>query len=202
MIGYYNIANLITFISVAFAVATMHFAIEGDFVLATVCLIAAGIADMFDGLVARKLKLSEAQKDFGKNLDALADVVAFAVAPAIYWYALFGNGIVELSILTIYVIAAVVRLAWFNVHGLDEVDKKSYYKGLPVTFAAFIFPLVFTAVKYFAAADLSDVLIYVPLLVAVLFIAPVPVPKPKGISYLIFPLLAIAVIVVNLMLWK
>src|SRR5689334_6823759 len=70
--------------------------------------------DMADGRVAR---LTKTQSDFGVQLDSLADVVSFGVAPAVLlWrWALSSLGITGLVIGFIYVACGALRLARFNV---------------------------------------------------------------------------------------
>ncbi len=202
MIGYYNFANLITFLAIALGLVSIHFSITGQPVYAVVCLIAAGIADMFDGFVARKLSLGPEARDFGKQLDALTDVVAFCVAPSILWYCRYEQQTTALVVTVLYNICGIIRLAYFNVHGLNETNGRLTYTGLPVTFAALIFPVMFTLLNYLDNTWLNQLMLWLPLAVAVLFITPVPVPKPRGFAYIVFVTLAITVIVINLALWK
>ncbi|MFC2136824.1 CDP-diacylglycerol--serine O-phosphatidyltransferase [Bacteroidota bacterium] len=90
-------------------------------------LIAIGaLLDLFDGLAARLLN---AVSDLGKQLDSLADLITFGVAPAILYYQhiLPHNylGIISASFIPAF---GAYRLAKFNI----STDQKEYFKGLPI----------------------------------------------------------------------
>lgn len=89
--------------------------------------------DMADGKVAR---LSKTTSNFGKELDSLADVVTFGVAPSILLYemALKSFHDVGLVISMIYVVCGTLRLARFNVQTTGS--QKQYFVGLPIPAAA------------------------------------------------------------------
>ena len=61
-IGVYNLSVLLTYLGVCFAVFGMYLAITGNIPAAVMCLILAGVCDMFDGYVARKCKRTEDEK--------------------------------------------------------------------------------------------------------------------------------------------
>src|SRR5207302_8350515 len=91
--------------------------------------------DAFDGRVAR---LTRTQSDFGVELDSLADVISFGVAPAIlvYKWALAGLGIGGIVISSIYAACGAIRLARFNVLAHSESGTQRYFVGLPIPLAA------------------------------------------------------------------
>ena len=71
---------------------------------------------MFDGKVARTKKdRTEVEKRFGIQIDSLADIVCFGVSPAILCYRMGMRGLTGVAILLFYVLAGLIRLAWFNV---------------------------------------------------------------------------------------
>src|SRR5262245_21986 len=97
--------------------------------------------DLADGRVAR---LTKTQSALGLQLDSLADLITFGVAPALLMYR-WGLDKIEthhlgMVISFIYVAAAALRLARFNVLALKESDDKKkpgkYIIGLPVPAAA------------------------------------------------------------------
>ncbi len=183
MIGYYNYTVILTYISLAFAMIGIHLSFHGLYQWAFICLIMCGICDTFDGMVARSKKdRSEEEKKFGIQIDSLCDLISFGVFPAILGYNVGLSSVGWLIIEICYVLAAVIRLAYFNV--TEEIrqsqteEKRKYYQGLPVTTSAFILPCAF-ALRYviFGLDYLYGTLM---LITGVLFIVDFKVPKIKG----------------------
>src|SRR5688572_14100714 len=83
-------------------------------------LVVALIFDVLDGAVARLLKETSA---VGRELDSLADVISFGVAPAVLGYAIGLRDPLDLAILTVFVICGVSRLARFNVTAESRSDQ-------------------------------------------------------------------------------
>jgi CDP-diacylglycerol---serine O-phosphatidyltransferase len=112
---------------------------DDDFYKASLLLIFALFFDMLDGRVAR---LTKTQSAFGLQIDSLADVVSFGVAPGIlvYKYSLHQLGLAGLFISFLFAGAGAVRLARFNVLSMGEGGKPTkpgkYILGLPVPGAA------------------------------------------------------------------
>ena len=135
-----HIPNFITSLNLASGFSAVIFAATGDTVTASWLILAAMIFDFLDGFSARLLK---AYSDIGKELDSLADVVSFGVAPGIIIYNLLRNSfypgapvdinvdsmntILIIAIAAIMPVCAALRLAIFNT---DETQSKSF-KGLP-----------------------------------------------------------------------
>ena len=110
------------------------YATQSDFDTAAILIGIAMILDTLDGFVARLTKSSTA---FGVQLDSLADVVSFGLAPAIL---AFTWGLWPLKRLGwaagfIYVTAAAMRLARFNIQTTAAADKR-YFVGMPSPAAA------------------------------------------------------------------
>lgn len=115
-------------------------AAEGDPTQAAWFIILAGFMDALDGKVAR---FSGATSSFGKELDSLADVISFGLAPAflIYTFKLNALGKWGWIIGMVYISAAAFRLARFNL--LAQSEEKKNFVGLPVppaglTLASFV----------------------------------------------------------------
>ncbi len=91
--------------------------------------------DMFDGRVAR---LTKTQSEFGVQLDSLADLLSFGVAPGIllYRWALSALGFWGILIAFVYVACGALRLARFNVLATKEPGSSKYFLGLPIPLAA------------------------------------------------------------------
>jgi CDP-diacylglycerol---serine O-phosphatidyltransferase len=135
-----NIPNFITSLNLAAGFVAIIFAANGDLVNASWLILASMIFDFLDGFSARMLK---AYSEIGKELDSLADVVSFGVAPGIIIYkllndslSLFGPAIADTDGIkaTIILIApvmmpvcAALRLAIFNT----DTTQSTVFKGLP-----------------------------------------------------------------------
>jgi CDP-diacylglycerol---serine O-phosphatidyltransferase len=106
-----------------------------NFYRAAVAIFFGSFFDAFDGRVAR---LTRTQSDFGVELDSLADVISFGVAPAIlvYKWALAGMGFVGLLICAVYASCGAIRLARFNVMAHAPGGSQRYFVGLPIPLAA------------------------------------------------------------------
>ena len=183
LIGFYDYTVILTYISVISAVLGMVCAHRGSFGAAMLCLFLSGFCDAFDGTVARtKKNRTEDEKAFGIQLDSLCDVVSFGVAPAFTCYCMGVNTVPGLVILCVYVVCAVIRLAFFNVQEAkrQQVEEgcNKYYRGLPVTSSAIIFP-VFYLLRPLLPAKLFAVLLHVLCgLIAFLFVLDFQVKKP------------------------
>lgn len=130
-----SIPNFITCLNLVSGCIACVMALKGDLPLATLWIILAAIFDFFDGFAARMLK---AYSPIGKELDSLADVVSFGVAPGMIVYSLLQQACLSASMGCIgsyipflaFVIPALsgLRLAKFNI---DERQTTSFI-GLPV----------------------------------------------------------------------
>ncbi|WP_139905030.1 CDP-diacylglycerol--serine O-phosphatidyltransferase [Clostridium thermarum] len=108
-------------------IMTFH---KGDFKLACFFILLAGLMDRYDGRVARLLNVSS---DIGKELDSLADLVSFGVAPSILvfsMYKLYEMGLLGYFIVLIFPIAGAYRLARYNCTSFDGI-----FLGVPITIA-------------------------------------------------------------------
>lgn len=132
-------ASLVTTLALYCGVSSILFAIRGEFAPAAYLIILAIVFDMLDGTVAR---MTRSTSDFGKELDSLADMVSFGVAPAVLIYSAYlveGRESHQLlapagsMMASIYVICAALRLARYNVF---QADRQDLFTGLPSPAAA------------------------------------------------------------------
>ena len=106
--------------------AIVH-ASRGDFVQAGWLIVTAAFFDMLDGRIARYTATGSA---FGEELDSLVDAISFGVAPAmIAYFAFFQQGEWGWIVSFLYIVAAVVRLARFNIEQAGTA--KVAFHGLP-----------------------------------------------------------------------
>ncbi|MFN9212635.1 MAG: CDP-diacylglycerol--serine O-phosphatidyltransferase [Betaproteobacteria bacterium] len=125
-----NMFTLAALFAAFFAVVQ---AMHGRFEVSAVAIFAAMLLDGMDGRVAR---MTNTQSAFGEQLDSLADMVSFGVAPAlvIYEWLLKDLGRVGWAAAFVYCACAALRLARFNSN-LGVVDKR-FFQGLPSPAAA------------------------------------------------------------------
>jgi CDP-diacylglycerol--serine O-phosphatidyltransferase len=114
--------------------ACIVYAMRGDVETAAPFIGIAIVLDMLDGRIAR---LTGTASDFGLELDSLADIISFGVAPAILSYAwgLQSLGRLGYAAGFLYVSAAALRLARFNIQSNQGGDKR-YFVGMPSPAAA------------------------------------------------------------------
>jgi CDP-diacylglycerol--serine O-phosphatidyltransferase len=152
-----HIPNFITSLNLTSGFIAIIFATNGHLVEASWFIFAAMIFDFLDGFFARSLK---AYSGIGKELDSLADVVSFGVAPGLIIFCLlnrsiFSNGQVDLNVdglktLPLMLIAAImpvcgaIRLAVFN---LDSTQATTF-KGLPTPANALAVISIVLAARY------------------------------------------------------
>lgn len=139
MLRNYQPADLITLANgaagMAAVFATMSYLISPDhwrIYLALSLLPIALIFDIADGKVARR---QHEQSLFGQELDSLADIVSFGVAPAVLAYGLGMRGAIDVIILIYFVACGISRLARYNVTAgqlADAAGKVKYFEGTPI----------------------------------------------------------------------
>lgn len=144
-IGKWNKSVYLTYIGLAFAILGIYLASAlGESHYALMCLMAAGICDMFDGKIARACKRNKEEIAFGIELDSLADLVCFAILPITIFISLGFTKWYNVISFILLAIAGVARLAYFNVVTATKDGKAvKYYEGLPITMAAAVFPIFY-----------------------------------------------------------
>ena len=128
-----NLPNIITCCNVICGSMAVFFGLNGEVGLACLCIILGAVFDFFDGMTARALHISG---PIGKELDSLADMVSFGLAPAVLAYNignyLEGEYTMDVAVLLFLMCSLIaafsaLRLAKFNC---DERQSLSFI-GLP-----------------------------------------------------------------------
>jgi len=132
--GVYLLPSMFTVANLFCGYACVVYSTRGDFDTAAVLIGVAMVLDTLDGFFARLTRSSSA---FGVELDSLADVVSFGLAPAIlaFTWGLWPLRRLGWAAGFIYVTAAAMRLARFNIQTSSLTDKR-YFAGLPSPAAA------------------------------------------------------------------
>ena len=108
-------------------------------------VLAAAVFDVLDGRIARWRQKSSAM---GRELDSLADVISFGVAPAVIAYGCGMQGLYDRIILAGFVACGVSRLARYNITAealSDGGDKVKYFEGTPIPSSLLLVLLLFWA---------------------------------------------------------
>jgi len=138
--------NALTLINVCIGLSSIKFALDEKFELSIIAIIFAAIFDALDGRVARLLKGTSL---VGKELDSLADLISFGVAPAfiMFFWSLNNLGKFGWLLTMIYVVCVALRLARFNVSTNTEPSwKDNFFEGVPSPAGGILIlmPLIFS----------------------------------------------------------
>lgn len=206
MIGYYNSSVLLTYFSVIVSVYGTFYVLKGDFMVALLCLMVCGLCDMFDGMIASKVKRSDEAKKFGIQIDSLCDLLNFGVFPAVIGFGLGLRNFWPITCMVLFILAAVIRLGYFNVdediRQQSTSEKRAYYRGLPVTSVAMIIPIFFLLNKFVLK---MSIITYYPLLLLILgfmFLLDFRVKKPKSRGMYIIAFIGLIVFTLILFVGK
>ncbi len=121
--------NVLTSFNVACGVSAITVGIDQHFEIAAYLILLAAFFDLIDGKVAR---LMGSSSPFGTQLDSLADVISFGVAPSILMHTMLYQQYDRLgiSLVLVYTLCTALRLARYNVHAGNQ-QKRDYFVGLP-----------------------------------------------------------------------
>lgn len=228
MIGVYDYTVILTYASLISGILGIVTSVTGTGhpVLGLFFLMLSGVLDAFDGRVARtKKNRSDIEKNFGVQIDSLCDMICFGVLPITIGLArLRVSGILTeivshknyegnyallilfIIIAIFYVLAAMIRLAYFNstIELREQGSKElgySYFIGVPVTSAALVFPLVMV-VQLITGKDMVIVYFILMLILAIAFLANIRIRKPGKIGLAIIILIGIAEFVITCIVFK
>jgi CDP-diacylglycerol---serine O-phosphatidyltransferase len=134
------IPNVLTLIAFSLGLTSIRYGLSGKFEMALLCIIGAAFLDALDGRVARLLK---AESPMGAQLDSLADLMNFGLAPVLvlYMWGLQDLGRVGWFVLLFYGACCALRLARFNA-ALDMPDRpmwmRQFFVGMPTPAAGLL----------------------------------------------------------------
>ena len=191
-IGDLHVSHGLTYVSLTcgVAAAAASSAPEGAYV-AGACLALAALADTFDGRFARLFPRTERQAAAGGAIDSLVDACVFGMAPIAVFarHATPAPGFEALIwwlAASIYAVAAVTRLAFFNIEG----DHRRFV-GVPTPAIALLWSSVLLSVP----SPLVVVAMYVAM--GALMVAPIVIPRPRVTALALFALWAAALLVAH-----
>ena len=131
------IPNALTLLGLCTGATAIRFALSGHWQAAVVAIVIAAVLDTLDGRIARLLGL---ESKFGAQLDSLADLVSFGIAPAVlvYMWTLYHGGGAGWTIALVFCACCAVRLARFNAQSdrAEDDTAPEHFTGVPAPAAA------------------------------------------------------------------
>jgi len=198
MIRDFHVADFFTLANGASGTAAIFLAMEhmrepgpGRVYAAAVLVIAALVFDVLDGRIARRRHSSS---PLGRELDSLADVISFGVAPAALAFAVGMHEELDAIALLYFVACGISRLARYNVTAAelsDEGGKVAYFEGTPIP-TSIVLVLLLAALAWFGrtgpdlpggvvgigSADLHPLVLLFVLSGSLMISKTIKIPKP------------------------
>jgi len=191
-------ASAVTTMALYCGIGSIFAGIRGEYNEASYWIIGAILLDMLDGTVAR---MTKSTSEFGKELDSLADMVSFGVAPAVLIYnAYLLEGQLSHEFLApvgsfmavFYVICAALRLARYNAF---QAGRQDIFIGLPSPAAAGMIASFTLFCQYFEYRVTYWVLGPLTIIMALLMVSNVRYPKKSTRMFILAPRPAFRVLV-------
>lgn len=144
IIGVYNKSVVLTYMGLAVEIfgIMMLYLKKNDY--GVICLIIAGIFDGFDGTIAKRVKRTKMEKEFGIQIDSLNDIIGSIILPICLMFSIGFTNWYNYIIYVLFALCGMVRLAYFNV--MTE-ENKDCFIGLPVTLSNIILPIIYLITK-------------------------------------------------------
>ena len=169
-----NIPNLLTLGNLFCGLVAIVFSFENNLHFAGAFIFFGAILDFFDGLSARLLKVSS---ETGKQLDSMADMVTFGVAPGMIMFQMIKLSNIDENSYIAYIgfiitISSAIRLAKFNL----DTKQTSSFIGLPTPAAAIFIASLPIISKYNITIQFNDskFLIVTSVILSLLLVAKLP----------------------------
>jgi CDP-diacylglycerol--serine O-phosphatidyltransferase len=187
--------NIVTLLGLSCGVLGIYFALVGNFPAAIIAMLWAVLFDWYDGVVAHRVPgRSDTFRSVGAKMDSLVDIVSLAVCPAIILLSYGGFSAWFFPGALAIVMAGVVRLAYFDIFG---VDKDGTISGLSLDITPLIVAPVFLlegVLDHVAFAVLLYALIVV---LSFLHVAPFRMHKMVGRWYYVITAYVLILTAVN-----
>lgn len=194
MLGYYNYTVVLTYLGMVMAFTGILTACDGNINGALICLMLAGVCDLFDGPIARTMKRKAEEKRFGIQIDSLSDLIGFGVLPGILLYRMVEKSLVGIIVSVVYVLCALIRLACFNVMEEKRQDEtqeaRTCYQGLPVTVSSILIPASYYIQNMAGIRNGEGTLITMSIMAAA-FLLPIKVQKPHFLGKIVLSILGV-----------
>lgn len=192
-----RVSNLVTYAAISLGTAAaLCAALLHSAPLAGALMALAVLADTFDGRFARRFPHTPFQASFGVQLDSLADAINSGFVPVMVLAALTVHGpplaaAAWWGVGCLFTLAAVTRLGYYNI----THDQRPWFVGLPTPVSSLIVAtaLIATPGMWVAALVLAGC--------AVAMVAPLRIPRPRGLGLAAFAAWALVLAIVHAMTW-
>lgn len=201
------IPNMLTLIALCSGLSAIRFAYEGRWEHAALAILAAAILDTLDGRIARLLK---GTSRFGAELDSLADILSFGVAPPImlYFWSLQDAGRFGWILVMLFSVSCALRLARFNTAAEDPDPPawaSTFFSGVPAPAAAglVLLPMIISFNLFEDIVRRPEVVSVFMVVVSVLMVSSIPTYSFKKVKLspkLVLPLMVMVGLVIASML--
>ena len=178
-----HLPSIFTLINLFLGFLAIINTMAGHYYIACYIILAAGAFDSVDGKIARLIRIPT---NFGKEIDSLADMVSFCLAPSILVYSLYTQnmpGITGELIASAPLIMGAIRLARFNTEVYDE--QPAYFTGLPTPMNALSIASLVLFIEHFKIdnPEYSQPRLLLPLILSLSYL------MVSRVHYAKFPLL-------------
>lgn len=179
-LSWYHVPSLFTLLNMFLGFLAVISIAEGYAIRAGYLILAAGIFDILDGKVAR---WSHGLTRFGMELDSLADVISFCLAPALMVWFLYTSDlhpIVGALIAGAPMYFGAIRLARYNE--VQSTKPQTYFIGLPSPVNATVIVGLVFYYNHYGIGGSSQVVLPAVMASSILMISHIPYPKPPALS--------------------
>jgi len=173
-------ADLLSLLNALLGFGSILAAFNSKYDTCVLLIILAAIADGLDGFLARKL----GPGPLGTNLDSLADLISFGVAPAVFVSSALGIRWQTIAIGAIYIACGMLRLARFDVTPKND----QLFEGLPI-------PPCGLAVSSSALLGRTELTLALMIILSALMVSSIPYPKIRN-PRIALPLAVISLIMI------
>ena len=172
------LTNFLTGLSLAGGFMAVIFSLEGHFTYACWAIILSVIFDGLDGQVSRR---NPVPSEFGKQLDSFVDAVSFGIAPSVFGYIFIYRdfNLAAISVLFIYLVCSVMRLAEYNITPKERLT--SYFYGLPTTVSGAILASFTLIYRKYTQLPPPFIFLLIVLCLSVLMVSKLKYPNLDGL---------------------
>ena len=126
LIGFYNYTVVLTYIGMWIGFLGVMLAIKDRYVGSLICLMLAGVCDMFDGTIASTKKdRTRDERTFGIQIDSLSDIICFGVLPAVWVFCVTPKISVAFIAIFVFILSNHIKCACYS-GGISDWRVHSY----------------------------------------------------------------------------
>ncbi len=178
-----SIADLATIANAICGILAIFAILRSNPILSAQLLLVAFAFDSIDGFLARRFNPNSTDNLFGINIDSIADIISFGIAPAIIIY-MFSNNYWIIIISIIIMVCGLLRLARYNTIAQQQITSSNTYIGLPI-------PITSLALSSLILSSVYDIYVISILfiIISILMVSNFEYPKFNDIRIFIIPVI-------------